>query len=249
MRSIDLNCDLGEGCANDAALMEIISSANIACGGHAGDDATMKSTAELARAADVAVGAHPSYPDKVNFGRATRAYTPNEVYEIVLGQVLAMGAICEVIGVEMKHVKPHGALYNQAADDRKLAASVAAAVRSIDDSLIVFGLSGSFLIEESERAGLKAISEVFADRTYQYDGTLTPRSREDAFVTDAAEAAARVVAMVETGCVPTTSGRLLSLKAETVCLHGDGPHALSFAREIRSALDVAGIAIAAPKGV
>src|SRR6186713_1652481 len=164
MRSVDLNCDMGEGCGNDAELMSFISSANIACGFHAGDIETMRRTAELAVANEVAIGAHPGYLDRENFGRTAMSLPSKEVFEIVREQVLSMSAICAEFQVSLHHVKPHGALYNQAAKDRELAATIAEAVASLDPKLILYGLSGSMLIGEAESAGLRTASEVFADR-------------------------------------------------------------------------------------
>ncbi len=249
MKSIDLNCDLGEGYANDAALMEFISSANIACGGHAGDRATMRCTAELATAAGVAVGAHPGYPDKSNFGRAAKVCSPSDVREIVWGQVLTMADVCGELGIRLCHVKPHGALYNQAAIDEEMAAAIVEGVKAADPSLMIYGLAGSLLIEAAEAAGLVGISEVFADRTYYDDGTLTPRDHDDPFVNDPDVAVERVLRMAREGTVAAVSGRVISLTAETVCIHGDGPDAVEFARRINARLRGEGIDITAPRGV
>ena len=244
-RTIDINCDLGEGCGNDAELMGLISSANIACGFHAGDEDTMARTVELAIENAVAIGAHPSYADRENFGRTEMFLAQNEVFDLVSQQIFTLRRICDVAGAELHHVKPHGALYNQAAKDRDLAAAVAKAVNAIDRELVLYGLSGSYLISEAAAAGLKTASEVFADRTYQNDGTLTPRSRPDALITDADESVSQVFQMIEEQSVTTTSGKTAPLRAETICLHGDGEHAISFALKIHAALREQGFEVRA----
>ena len=235
-RTIDINCDLGEGCGHDAELMGLISSANIACGLHAGDEDTMARTVELAIENAVAIGAHPSYADRENFGRTEMFLAQNEVFDLVAQQIFTLRRICDVAGAELHHVKPHGALYNQAAKDRNLAAAIAKAVNEVDEGLTLYGLSGSYLISEAAAVGLKTASEVFADRTYQNDGTLTPRSRPDALITDADASLSQVFQMIEEQSVTTTSGKTVPLRAETICLHGDGEHAVSFASKIRAAL-------------
>ncbi|HKP68567.1 MAG TPA: 5-oxoprolinase subunit PxpA, partial [Pyrinomonadaceae bacterium] len=236
MRSIDLNCDLGEGCDNDAELMKYISSANIACGFHAGDTATMRRTAELAIAHGVAIGAHPGYRDRENFGRTLMSLPVNEVFELVREQILAMKDICDSLGVGLHHVKPHGAMYNQAARDKDLAAAIAEAVASVNKEMILYGLSQSYLISQAKSAGLRTASEVFADRTYRTDGSLTPRSEPNALITDDEVSVQQAMRMVEQGNVVATSGDVVSIVAETICLHGDGEHAVDFARAIRNAL-------------
>jgi UPF0271 protein len=246
MHTVDLNCDLGEGCPNDAELMRYISSANIACGFHAGDAATMRRTAELAVANSVAVGAHPGYRDRENFGRTQMALSREEVVELVREQITAMREICDEFGAALHHVKPHGALYNQAAKDRELAAAIAEAVASLDDGLVLYGLSGSFLISEADAAGLRTASEVFADRTYQPDGTLTPRTESNALIADVSQSIEQVLRMIESGTVVATTGETVPIVADTVCLHGDGEHAIEFARAIREALSGAGIGISSP---
>ena len=241
MPSIDLNCDMGEsfgpwkmGC--DVELMEYISSANIACGFHAGDPTTMRKTAELAIEKGVAVGAHPGYPDMQGFGRRTMALNPQEVFDIVLYQVSALQGICRSLGGRLHHVKPHGALYNQAAKNRSLAAAIATAVFRIDPELVLFGISGSCLIEEAEKAGLRTGSEVFADRTYQVDGSLTPRSEPNALIHDTEQAIDQVIQMIESQTVLAVDGASVPLRTETICIHGDGPNAVQFAKAIRQKL-------------
>ncbi len=245
MRAIDLNCDMGEGCANDAELMTFISSANIACGSHAGDVGTMKRTVELALANGVAIGAHPGYPDREGFGRKPMSLSAKEVFAIVQDQILLLAGVCDELGAALHHVKPHGALYNQAAKDPELAASIAEAVRGIDAALVLYGLSGSSLISEGKSAGLRTASEVFADRTYSPDGTLTPRTEPGALITELELSTSQILQMVEHGTVTSTSGENIAIESETICVHGDGPNAVLFASSVRSALTTNGIRIQA----
>lgn len=246
MRSIDLNCDLGEGCDNDAELMRLISSANIACGFHAGDDDTMRRTVELAIENNVAIGAHPGYRDKENFGRKEMTLDRVMIKRLIVDQVEKLGSICDRLGVKLAHLKPHGALYNQAAEDPALAGAIAEAVVSIDSDLIFYGLSGSVMIDEAERAGLKTASEVFADRTYQTDGTLTPRVLPNALIADENVALAQVMDMVKYGRVRSVDSIMVAIKAETICLHGDGERAVDFARLISERLESHSICIQKP---
>ncbi len=232
MNSIDLNCDMGEGFPHDEDLMRFVSSVNIACGFHAGDTTVMRKTVELAVKAGVAIGAHPSFRDLENFGRKEIEISPDEVFDIVFYQILNMKGICEDFGVKMHHVKPHGALYNQAAKDPKLAAAIAKAVKQLDENLILYGLANSHLITEAEKIGLRTASEVFADRTYEADGSLTPRSQENALITDVNLSLAQVLEMVQNQQVAATNGEIVKIKAETICLHGDGENALVFAEQI-----------------
>jgi UPF0271 protein len=241
MFSIDLNCDMGESfgawrMGNDAALMDYVSSVNIACGFHAGDAGVMRETVEKAIEKGVAVGAHPGFPDLQGFGRREMKMSARDVFDIVLYQVSALKGICEASGGRLHHVKPHGALYNQAAKDASLAAAIAESVKAIDENLVFYGLSGSFLISEAEKLGLKTASEVFADRTYQTDGSLTPRSEPNALIQDPEKASEQVLQMIQTQTVTAAGGETVSIKAETVCIHGDGAHALEFARKIREKL-------------
>ncbi|MGQ0541914.1 MAG: 5-oxoprolinase subunit PxpA [Blastocatellia bacterium] len=244
MASIDLNCDMGEGCDNDAELMKLISSANIACGFHAGDRETMRMTVELAIEKEIAIGAHPGYPDRENFGRNTMSMRPEEIREIVTEQIFILKEIAETAGGRLHHVKPHGALYNQAARDAELAGNIASAVMNIDQNLVLFGLSGSVSISEAEAAGLKTASEVFADRTYQANGSLTPRTEPNALINDEGQAVAQVVQMVNSKSVTAISGEIVPIKAETVCIHGDGEYAVEFAKLIRKALSDNNITVA-----
>jgi UPF0271 protein len=238
---IDLNCDMGEftddaAIARDAALMDYVSSVNIACGAHAGDAATMRRTVENAIAKGVAIGAHPGYDDRKNFGRLELVLRAEIVYDLIVEQVGKLKNITESLGGKLHHVKPHGALYNQAARELALANAIAMAVRDVDKGLVLYGLSGSHLITEAEKLGLRTRSEVFADRTYQPDGTLTPRKLPGALITEAERSLAQVLQMVEKGTVTALSGETISIRAETICIHGDGEHALDFAREINLAL-------------
>ena len=240
MPSIDLNCDLGEGAGHDAELMPLITSANIACGGHAGDAATMRATVALAQKHGVAVGAHPGFPDRANFGRVELAVTPDEVHGLVLDQIRRLQALAPV-----RHVKLHGALYNMAARDAALARAAVDAIYELDPKLILFGLAGSQMIAVAEACGLPVASEVFADRTYQADGALTPRTQSDALITDVAVAMAQVRRMVREGKVRATDGTDVLIRADTVCVHGDGANPVEFARRLRHELSAAGIEIKA----
>jgi len=235
---LDLNCDLGEGASHDAELMALITSANIACGAHAGDAASMRATVALARRHGVAVGAHPGFADRENFGRRELALSPADVRALVVEQIEAL----RVLG-PVRHVKPHGALYNLAARDAALADAVADAVRAVDPALILFGLAGSELLRAGRARGLGVASEVFADRAYQCDGSLTPRSQPDALIQDEDAAVAQVLRMMGEGVVRATDGTKVPIVADTVCLHGDGPHAVAFARRLRSELAAAGVEV------
>lgn len=232
---IDLNADLGEGCGDDSALMPLISSANIACGFHAGDALTMQESVRLALAHQVAIGAHPSFPDRENFGRTAMSLPPQTVYAQTLYQTGALAAIVRAQGGGMKHVKPHGMLYNQAAKSPALADAIARAVKALDANLILVGLAGSELIRAGKHYGLATREEVFADRGYLADGSLVPRSEPGALIEDDDEAVARTLEMVLKGQVRSREGGWAKVNAQTVCLHGDGAHALAFARRLREA--------------
>lgn len=241
--TIDINCDLGEGCANDAELMKLISSANIACGGHAGDDQTMRRTVGLALANGVAVGAHPSYPDRGNFGRTSMDLSGEQIRTMVADQIVELRNIAASMGASLTHVKPHGALYNTAARDAGVAAAVAEAVQDVDPTLIVFGLSGSVSITEAEKRGLRTAAEVFADRTYQTDGSLTPRSEPGALIRKTDDALTQVLDMIKYGRVRSVEAIMIPITAETVCIHGDGENAVEFATAICNELLTNGIEI------
>ncbi|MDQ3061241.1 MAG: LamB/YcsF family protein [Acidobacteriota bacterium] len=248
MLSVDLNCDMGESfgawtMGRDAELMDYVSSVNIACGFHAGDASVIRKTIETAIAKNVAVGAHPSFPDLQGFGRREMKMSLEEAFDIVIYQVAALKGMCEAFGGKLHHVKPHGALYNQAARDKKLAEAIAKAVRAIDENLVFYGLANSFLISEAERIGLKTASEVFADRTYQPGGNLTPRTQPNALIESVEKSCGQVLEMITAQTVTATSGEKISIKADTVCIHGDGAHALEFARAINRTLGGKGIRI------
>jgi len=225
-------------------MLAYVSSANIACGLHAGDALVMQQTMQLALQAGAAVGAHPGYPDLQGFGRRAMVLTPEEVEAVVLYQVGALAGFAQAQRAELSHVKPHGALYNQAAKDRSLAAAIARGVARFSKNLILVGLAGSCLVEMGTAAGLRAAAEGFADRTYQPDGMLAPRSQPGALFVDPEQAAAQALRLVQTGILITTGSQSAILPVETICLHGDTPHALSFAAAVRSTLHQAGVQVA-----
>ena len=231
MLRFDLNCDMGEGIGNDALIMPFITSANIACGFHAGDEKTMQETILLAKKFSVNVGAHPSFMDRENFGRTTILKSQDEIYELVTVQIKHLKRLAADNAVTLYHVKPHGALYNMAAKDKMMAGAIAKAVKDIDEHLVIYGLSNSFLISEANAIGLKTASEVFADRTYQDDGSLTPRSQPNALIKNVDEVLQQVSMMLG-GSVRTVTGKEISLIAETICIHGDGEYAIDFAKAI-----------------
>lgn len=245
MVKIDLNADLGEGGSADAELMTLVSSVNIACGFHAGDAQTMLASVRNAIRNGVAIGAHPSFPDRENFGRTAMQLPPETVYAQTLYQIGALEAIARAENGELRHVKPHGMLYNQAAKDPALADAIARAVKSCNPKLILVGLAGSELIRAGERLGLTTRQEVFADRGYQPDGSLVPRTQPGALIVDEARALAQTLEMVCSGQVTAIDGTSAAVKAETVCLHGDGEHALQFARRLLAAFAEQGIRVSA----
>lgn len=242
---IDLNADSGEGCGNDAALLQLVSSANIACGFHAGDAQTMRQSVRQALKNNVAIGAHPGFPDRENFGRTAMSLPPETVYAQVLYQIGALAAIARAEGGVMRHVKPHGMLYNQGARDPLLADAIARAIHACNPSLMLIGLAGSELIRAGEHYGLATRQEVFADRRYQSDGSLVPRTQPGALITDETQALRQTLEMVQAGRVKSISGEWASVMAQTVCLHGDGEHALAFARRLRAAFEQRRIKISA----
>lgn len=251
MLSVDLNCDLGEGfgpyrLGDDAALMPYLSSVNIACGVHAGDPALMRQTVVDALAHGLAIGAHPGLPDRQGFGRRELAISPQEAYELTLYQVGALQAFVRAAGGRLHHVKPHGALYNMAARDRALAHAIAQAVKDLDPTLRLYALAGGALLGEARALGLVGVSEVFVDRGYGADGHLLPRGTPGALLDDEEKAVAQLLSLVRDGGVHTPEGHWVGLEAQTVCLHGDGPHALPFARRCAEALQQAGIRCRAP---
>ena len=245
MKTIDINCDLGEGVGNDELIMPYISSANIACGYHAGDENTMKQTVELCKKYNVAVGAHPSYPDRGNFGRTDMLLHPGEIYEMIVKQINSLEKIASERDVPVHHVKPHGALYNMAARDKMLAPFVSLAILDTNSKYILYGLSGSYLIKEGKNLGVKTASEAFADRTYKDDGMLSPRNKPGALIGETDKAVAQVLQIVKEGTVISVSGKKIPIVAETICIHGDGEHAVEFAKAIHKALKAEGIEIRA----
>ena len=245
---IDLNSDLGESfgawpMGQDDELMASISSANVACGFHAGDPSTMRATVALAKANGVAVGAHPGFPDLVGFGRREMKATPQEVEDFVVYQVAALAGIAASQGVRLQHVKAHGALYNMACRDRALADAIARAVAAFDRSLILFGLPNSELIMAGQQAGLPVAAEVFADRAYEADGSLASRQKAGSVIHDQAVVVARAIMMVRERRVIAIDGSAIALKADTICLHGDTAGAAELARGVRAGLEAAGIEV------
>jgi UPF0271 protein len=243
LREVDLNCDMGEAIGNDESIMPYISSANIACGYHAGDENTIWETMELAKKYNVSVGAHPSFLDKENFGRKEMDLSSGDIYELVAQQLILFDEIASDVDTSMQHVKPHGALYNMSAKNISIAKAIANAVKDHNTHLVLFGLSGSYSISEAKAIGLKTASEVFADRSYQDDGSLTSRSQPNALIEDTGKAIQQVLQMVKKGRVTTLSGKIISIVAETICIHGDGKHAAAFAKQIHEALMNEGIKI------
>lgn len=245
MIAVDLNADLGEGCGSDAALLQLVSSANIACGFHAGDAQTMLACVREALKNGVSIGAHPSFPDRENFGRTAMTLPPETVYAQVLYQIGGLAAIVRAEGGQLRHVKPHGMLYNQAAKDRDLADAIARAISTIDPDLILVGLAGSELIRAGTRYGLITREEVFADRGYQADGSLVPRTQAGALIADEDQALAQTLEMIQRGRVKSITGEWTTVHAQTVCIHGDGEHALAFARRLRTEFEENNIKISA----
>ena len=249
--TIDLNCDSGESfgayrIGNDENIIPYVSSVNIACGFHAGDPSIMRKTVKLALENGVAIGAHPGLPDLVGFGRRSMVVSPEEVYDMVLYQVGALSAFVKAEGESVHHVKPHGALYNMAAGDQALANAIAQAVYKLNPELVLYGLAGSELIKAGAKFGIKTAQEAFADRSYQPDGTLTSRSLPGAVIQDVQLAVEQLVRIVKEGKVRALSGEEISLKAETICIHGDGPHAPDLAEEIYNSLMTEGVKLQAP---
>jgi UPF0271 protein len=247
---IDLNCDMGESfgayqIGADEAVFPQITSANVACGFHGGDPSVMRRTIARAKEIGVAVGAHPGFQDLIGFGRRNVDITADEAYDLVVYQTGALLGFARAAGIELQHVKAHGALYNMAAVNASLAAAIARAVRDVDRNLILFGLPGSHLISEGESAGLRTACEAFADRNYNTDGTLVSRRRPDAHIDDADEAVERALRMVREGTIRSIDGQEIIVRADTICIHGDGPHAAEFAARLHAAFEAAGIAVRA----
>lgn len=242
---IDLNADLGEGGLHDEAILTFVSSVNIACGWHAGDTGTMRRAITAALSHGVAIGAHPGYPDRANFGRLPMARSAQQVYDDVLYQIGALETMVRAAGGKLRHVKPHGALYNQAAVDAKLADAIAAAVHAADPALRLVGLAGSELIEAARRHAVVPMEEGFADRAYLADGTLASRDRPGGVLGSIPAALHQTADLVERRRVATLDGPRIALTVDTVCLHGDGEHALALAKAIKSMLSRAGVMVSA----
>lgn len=235
---IDLNCDLGEAFGNysfggDKDIIPLITSANIACGFHAGDENVMNETIQLAKENNVGIGAHPGLPDLQGFGRRKMDIKPKEIYNLVVYQLGALNGFCKIHGTRINHVKPHGALYNMGAKNKEIAQAIAQAVYDFDKSLVLVGLSNTLLISEAEALGLRTASEVFADRRYEDDGQLVSRQESDATITNTDEALQQVLKMVTENKVVSKNGKEIDLQADTICVHGDGAHALDFVTQIR----------------
>lgn len=233
---IDINCDMGEGIGNEELLMPYINSANIACGYHAGDEATMQQVIELCLQYHVNIGAHPSFPDRENFGRTEMDLSLFQIHNLVTEQLVILNRLVKKSGARLHHVKPHGALYNMAAKNTGMAHAIAKAVKNFDAALILYGLSGSKLIDMAKEEGLQTANEVFADRTYQPDGSLTSRALRNALHTNADDVVRQVIKFVKQNKVITVTGEEIAVKADTVCIHGDGVHAVEFARSIYNKL-------------
>jgi UPF0271 protein len=251
MQSIDLNCDMGEAFGNysmpnDDTLMDYITSANIACGYHAGDPDVMQHSVAMAIKKNVAIGAHPGLPDLQGFGRREMKISANEAYQMTLYQIGALYGFVKAAHGKLHHVKAHGALYNMAAKDAGLAKAIVQAVHDFDSSLILYALANSEMISAAQQIGMKTASEVFADRTYQDDGSLTPRTQSNAMITDENQSVNQVLMMVKQQQVISANHKTITLKAETLCLHGDGAHAVDFAKKISEKLKAEGITIKAP---
>ena len=233
--------------SNDEALMQLVSSANIACGFHAGDASVMQRTVALALKYNVAIGAHPGLPDLQGFGRRNMAISANEVYQITLYQVGALSAFVKAAGTTLNHVKPHGALYNMAAEKAELADAIAQAIADFDSSLIFYGLANSKMVAAASRYHINFAAEAFADRTYTEQGLLTPRSEANALIDSAEQSTRQVILIVQNGSVQTSNGATIQLHADTICIHGDGKHAATFAKRIREEVQASGIKIQSPQ--
>ena len=226
---IDLNCDMGEGIGNDEAIMPHITSANIACGYHAGDEFSIRKTIKLCIQHNVAIGAHPGFADKENFGRIPMSLSHEELYQLITEQLNIMKGFCDEFNTKLHHIKPHGALYNMAASNEGISKVIAQAVLDFNPELVFYGLSGSMMIIEAKKVGLKTANEVFADRTYLSDGTLTPRTNPNALIQSVEEAVNQVLQIVKNHYVSTLDGNIIPMSAETICIHGDGDHAVDIA--------------------
>lgn len=249
MHIVDINCDMGESFGSykmgrDEEILDYITSANIACGFHAGDPATMRKTVKMALEKNVGLGVHPGLQDLHGFGRRDINITPQEAYDLVVYQIGALYAFVKSEGGKLQHVKPHGALFNMASKSAPLSEAIAEAVYKVDPELILFGLSGSELVKAGRKIGLRSANEVFSDRTYQEDGSLTSRRENNALITDHSDAVNQVIRMVKEGKVHSVQGTDVTIEANTICIHGDGESALEFAQYIPKALNEAGIQVA-----
>jgi UPF0271 protein len=245
---VDLNCDLGESfgnykIGNDENIIPVITSANIACGFHAGDAQVMNNTVKLAQENNIGIGAHPGLPDIQGFGRRNMDLSPQEIYDTVIYQLGAISGFCAIHNAKLNHVKPHGALYQMGARDEEIAHAIAQAVHDFDASLIFVGLSNTLLISKAKELGLQTASEVFADRRYEANGQLVSRKESDALITDTEEAISQVVSMVKDQQVTAKNGEKIAIQADTICVHGDGAHAFEFVSQIRERLSKEGISI------
>lgn len=248
MPTLDFNCDLGEGCGTDAAIVPLISSASIACGAHAGDAATMRETAQLCLDQGVAIGAHPSFEDREHFGRRELDVAPGALEASVRRQIETLAEICATLGARLRHVKPHGALYNLAARQRETADAIVQAIRAVDPALVLYGLADSQLTRAGNDGGLAVAHEVFAERAYDADGRLAPRGTPGAVIEGLDASLAQVRLLLRDGVVVARDGSRVPLRADTLCLHGDRPDAPVFARALRQALRAEGVDIRAPGG-
>ncbi|MEC2394520.1 lactam utilization protein LamB [Bacillus thuringiensis serovar shandongiensis] len=253
MTTIDLNCDLGESfgaykMGNDDEILPFVSSINVACGFHAGDPIVMRQTVEKALKHNVAIGAHPGFPDLIGFGRRNMNVSASEVYDYVLYQIGALDGFVKAAGAKMHHVKPHGALYNMAATDPAIADAIVKAISHMNPDLLLYGLANSeAFIQAAEKYKVTFMQEVFADRTYKQDGTLTSRTEKNALITDEGEAIKQVLQMVKEGYVETVNGEKVTVQAQTICLHGDGEKAVQFVEGIYRTFELNGVSICAPK--
>lgn len=248
MYKVDLNADLGESfgaytIGMDAEVLKYITSANVACGFHAGDPLVMQKTLALAKESGTRIGAHPGFPDLMGFGRRNMNISPAEAKAYIQYQLGALMAFAKAAGMKLQHVKPHGAFYNMAAVDEKLAIAICEGIYEVDSELIVLGLAGSKHITAAEKVGLRAASEVFADRGYMNDGTLVPRKMPGAMIYDRQVAIERTVRMIKEGCVESIEGKIVPIKADSICVHGDNPDAIGFVKEIRERLQAEGIEV------
>jgi UPF0271 protein len=245
---VDLNCDLGESfgnykIGNDENIIPVITSANIACGFHAGDAQVMNNTVKLAQENNIGIGAHPGLPDLQGFGRRNMDLSPQEIYDTVIYQLGAISGFCAIHNAKLNHVKPHGALYQMGARNEEIAHAIAQAVHDFDASLIFVGLSNTLLISKAKELGLQIASEVFADRRYEANGQLVSRKESDALITDTEEAISQVISMVKDQQVIAKNGEKIAIQADTICVHGDGAHAFEFVSQIRERLSKEGISI------